>query len=145
MFEAGFFEGTGLGIGAVEDGEIGEGAFLCGRERANRVDDVGGLFLFIFRFEDGEGLAARLCRPEFFVALMGVLGDDGAGRVENGLGRAVVLVERDNRCFGIVFLEVEDVSDIRLTPTVDRLVIVADREKVPVALGEALRKVAGST
>ena len=40
--------------------------------------------------------------------------------------RAIVLLEANSFCVGKLFLEVEDVADVRAAPLVDRLVFVAD-------------------
>ena len=58
------------------------------------------------------------------------------GRVEDQLGRAVVLLELDDRRVGVVALEVEDVADVGAAPAVDRLVVVADDREVAVLRGE---------
>ena len=58
------------------------------------------------------------------------------GRVEDELGRAIVLLELDDRRVGVVALEVEDVAQIRTTPAIDRLVVVPDDREVPVLRGE---------
>jgi hypothetical protein len=42
----------------------------------------------------------------------------------------------DQFCVGVVLLEVQDVADVGLAPTIDRLVGVADDEKVAVLGGE---------
>ena len=140
MLEAGFFQGARLRVGAIENGEVGEEALLFGGERANGAYDVFGFLSLVFRLEDGKGLAARLCGPEFFVALIRILGNDASSGIKNYLSRAVVLIEGNNHGFGIVFFEVEDISDIRLAPAVNRLVVVADREEVSVAFGERVKE-----
>ena len=48
------------------------------------------------------------------------------------------MIKRDDGGFGIVFLEVEDIADVRLAPAVYRLVVVADRKEVAVTLGEEM-------
>ena len=55
-----------------------------------------------------------------------VVADHGVGGVEDGLGRAVVLLEQDRGGVGEVLLEVEDVADVGAAEGVDRLVGVAD-------------------
>ena len=58
------------------------------------------------------------------------------GGVEDQLGRAVVLLELDDRGVRPVALEVEDVAQVRAAPRVDRLVVVADHAQVAVAGGQ---------
>ena len=68
-----------------------------------------------------------------------VVADDAVGRGEDGLGRAVVLLEQDRRGVREVLLEVEDVADVGAAEGVDRLVGVTHDHQLgrrhPLALG----------
>ena len=68
--------------------------------------------------------------PELLVLAALVAADDGVGRVEDRLGRSVVLLELDDLGVGVVGLEVEDVAQVRAAPGVDALVVVADHREV---------------
>src|ERR1035438_3800660 len=50
---------------------------------------------------------------------------DGAGRRENVLGGAVVLLQADGFGLGVVAFEVQNVPDVGAAPAIDRLVFVA--------------------
>ena len=67
--------------------------------------------------------------PEVLLAALGVLGDDRVGRLQDGLGRAVVLLEQDGPRVRVVLLELDDVADRRAAERVDRLVGVADHAR----------------
>ena len=67
---------------------------------------------------------------------VGVAGDDRVGRVEDGLRRAVVLLERDHPRAGEVVLELGDVADVGAAERVDRLVGIAHHGEVSVLLGQ---------
>ena len=144
MIETRFFERAGLGIGSVEDGEVGKPSvctvsrifFVVAYYFLYGLNDVFRFVSFIFRFEEGDFVAAFLRCPEFFVALIGVFGNDAPGGVEYGLRGAIILIERDDGGFGVIFLEVEDIADVCLAPAVYGLVVVADREEIAVPLGE---------
>jgi hypothetical protein len=61
-------------------------------------------------------------------------------RVEDGAGRAVVLLEPHHAARREVLLEVEDVADVRAAPAVDRLVVVADHHQVAVRRRQQLQE-----
>ena len=63
--------------------------------------------------------------PQVFRDTPHVLGDHRVGRVEDGLRRAVVLLEHDCRGVRKGFLELQDVAQISTSEGVDRLVAVA--------------------
>ena len=66
--------------------------------------------------------------------------DHRVRRVEDRVGRAVVLLERDHAGLGEVALELEDVPDVGASECVDRLVWISDHHQVPVLAGEQLEQ-----
>jgi hypothetical protein len=67
-----------------------------------------------------------------------IVGDDGVGGVEDGLGRAEVLLQHDGGHVGEGALELQDVADVRAAPAVHGLVGVADDADVAVRLAQQL-------
>ena len=67
-----------------------------------------------------------------------VVGDDGVGRIEDGLGGAEVLLQHDGGHVGEGPLELQDVADVGAAPAVDRLVRVPHHADVAVGLAEQL-------
>ena len=129
MTQEQLFDDARLSIGSVEYGEMIEGS--AGRMLPlDRFRDVARLGFFIFGRHERDRFARRHLRPQFFVALVLIFGNDAVRRIENDLRRSVVAIERDDRGLGIVFLEIEDVLDIRLAPAIDRLVIIADDKNI---------------
>ena len=57
-------------------------------------------------------------------------------RIKNGLGRAIVLLERDNLSGRPVALKVEDVADVCAAPAIDGLVVVTHHAEIAVFGGE---------
>ena len=88
--------------------------------------DELGLLVLVVGVEQGDLRAGAAIGPELLVLAALVAADDGMGRVEDRLGRSVVLLELDDLGIGIVGLEVEDVAQVRAAPRVDALVVVAD-------------------
>ena len=83
--------------------------------------------------------AARVADGEELLGLApDVVGDDGVGRIEDGLGRAEVLLQHDRRHVGKGALELQDVADVRSAPAVHRLVRVAHHADVAVRLAQEL-------
>ena len=118
-------EDARLGVGAVEDGHV--------RGLATRVDelvdllaDEAGLVVLVVGDVADDPLAVAGLGPQALVLAAGVVGDDRVGGGQDGLGRAVVLLEHDRRRVGEVLLEVHDVADVGAAERVDRLVGVTD-------------------
>ena len=69
-----------------------------------------------------DGLAVALVGPQLLGLAAHVVGDDRVGRVEDGLGGPVVLLEHDHGGVGERVLELEDVADVGAAELVDRVV-----------------------
>ena len=65
-----------------------------------------------------------------------VVRDHPRGGAEDVRGRAVVLLEPDDRRPGKILLEAQDVADLGAAPAVDRLVVVADAAEIAALLGQ---------
>ena len=117
-----FFEDTGLGVGPEEDGHV---AIRFVADFMAVVDDAGDIIGFVvFRLSlVMDNLVPRrvLC-PQGLLGPAFVIVDDGIGRMEDSLRRAVVLFQFDRRRIGIVPREVDDVADIGTAPGVNTLV-----------------------
>ena len=79
-------------------------------------------------------------RPEVLLLALAVVCDHRVRRVEDRVGRAVVLLERDHAGLGEVALELEDVPDVGASECVDRLIWISDHHQVPVLAGEQLEQ-----
>ena len=77
--------------------------------------------------EELQRLAGALVRPQGLAPALFVAGDDGARRVEDVLGRAVVPFQLADAAAREVLLEPQQVVEFGPTPAVDALVLVADR------------------
>ena len=100
-----------------------------------RRDEVGLVELVVAA--EGDDLRSALAvRPQPLVLAVAVAADDGGGRIEDRLRRAVVLLEPDDLRVAEVPLEVEDVAQVGAAPLVDRLVRIADDRDVAVRLGQ---------
>ena len=132
-------EHAALRVGAVEDGDLAAREALLDEQR-DLGGDVARLGVLVLDLDDAHRVAVAELRPEVLLLALAVVADDAVRRVEDVLGRAVVLLERDRVRAGEVVLELEDVADVGAAEAVDRLVRVADREDVAVLLGEELEQ-----
>ena len=76
--------------------------------------------------------------PQLLLHALRIGGDEARRRVENGLRRAVVLLQYDDLGLREVGLEAQDVADVRVTPGVDRLVRVAHDAQIAMSLRQLL-------
>ena len=95
-----------------------------------------GLVVLVLSPVADDLIAGPLLGPQRLGLAGDVVGDDGVGRIQNGLGRAEVLVEGDGRGIRKRLFEVEDVGDVRTPEPVDRLVAVPHHHDVAVSAGE---------
>jgi hypothetical protein len=84
--------------------------------------DVAGLGVLVLELADMDGVALALVRPEVLGLLLAVVGDDRVGRVEDGLCRAVVLLELHHLGVRVIPLELQDVPDVGPAEAVDGVV-----------------------
>ena len=146
-----FLDRPGLGVHPVHDRDVprpeagvrvvvvraaGERAAAAADQALDLAGDPLGLLFLVVGLEALDLQAARVLRPELLVLARAVARDDGVGGIEDQLGRAVVLLELDDRRLRPVALEVEDVAQVRAAPRVDRLVVVADDREVAVLRGQ---------
>ncbi len=85
-----------------------------------------GLVDFVVGLEALDGLAHAGVGPEVLRLAAEVVGDDRVRRVEDGLGRPIVLLEQDHGGVGEGVFELEDVSDVGTTEAIHTLIVVAD-------------------
>ena len=98
-------------------------------ERLRRRGDVPCLFVRVAN--DSATMSPRLVglrarRLHRLRETRGVLLDEGAGRLDDAVARAEVLLQGDLLDGRVALVEREDVLDVAAAPLVDRLVVVAD-------------------
>ncbi len=117
-------------VGAVEHRDVVVGDVAAVGERVDLLGDEPRLVVLVVGDVADDELALAGVGPQPLLAASAVAGDDGVGRRQDVLRRAVVLLEQ-NRCgVGEVALEVLDVADGRAAERVDRLVGVADHAQL---------------
>ena len=99
-------------------------------EFQNLLHNKAGLVALVNRLVIGNLLSVRILRPQLLRLAGAVVFDDGIGRVENNLGRTVILLKLDHPDFRIIPLKVQNVLYVCTSPAVDALVDIAYNAKV---------------
>ena len=96
------------------------------------LDDKPSLIMLVAGHMQHQRIAGRIFRPHRFRLAAGIVVDQGIGRIEDHLGRAVILLQFDYRSFRVIFFKIKDVADIGAAPAVNALVRIADHAEVAV-------------
>ena len=132
------FEGARLRVRAVEHGDLAARAALR-HPLLDAVQHELGLVALVERGVEADRLARAAARPQVLAEAPRVVGDQGVGGLQDVAGRAVVLLEAHQLGVREVLAEGAQVLDPRTAPAVDRLVVVADRERRALGAHEELR------
>ena len=124
----GILDGVRLGIGAVEDGAVFE-AGGPGQSQDAAGDEVcllgavgGGV--------DRDLVAFAVVGPEGLALAAVVVGDDGVGGVQDGLGGAVILLQTDGPRPLVLIFKIQDVLDGGAPEPVDGLIVIAHHAQI---------------
>jgi hypothetical protein len=129
-------EGSRLGVGAIEDRALAEGAALSPHGVEDAPHGVLRLVALVGSLVEADGVASAAFGDEALLLAGLVVSDHARGAVEDGSGGAVVPLETDHARLGMVLLEVEDVADVGTPPGVDRLVGIPYHAEVAVLPGQ---------
>ncbi len=119
-----------LGVGAVHDGHIAQAPVPRRDAGDERLDDVLRLIRFVVRLVDGDELALAAIGEQPLARPSRLPVDHPHGGIQDGLRRAVVLLEQEDLSVRVVLLEAAHVANVGAAPTVDRLIGIADRVQV---------------
>ncbi len=97
---------------------------------ADTVCHPGRFFTFIPRAEKLDRLALAGIRPQGFFLAACIVGNHLIGGVQDVRRRTVILLQLDNRRIGIILFKIQNVSNIRAAPAINRLVIIAHNAQV---------------
>ena len=125
------FEGTGEGVESHQHGKI-RIAIALTKEPRDGVRDIARLAALLVRLKHFRGRTLVVFRPEGLILSPAVVVNDEVGKFQNIFGGAVVAFQLEHvRALEILF-EMQDILNLRTTPPVDGLVVVADHEQIPV-------------
>ena len=129
-----FFQKAGLGVGAVEHGALPIGnqpsLFLSG----NVPGDIFRLLISCVELPETDARPFLLVCPERLVLAPHIVFDHRVGRIQNHLGRAVILLQLDHAGVRVNLLKVQNIADIRPPEFINRLVVIAHHAQVPVLI-----------
>ncbi len=120
-------EGARLGVGTVED-RRGRQRQAAAGVLADPLDHEVGLVALVEGSVQPDRLAARGLGPQLLAEPVLVPADDLVGGAEDDAGRAVVLLQLEDRRAEVA-AEVLHVLDAGAAPAIDGLVVVADDER----------------
>ena len=133
------FEGPGLSIGAHQHRHLVQGVTVG--QYLHLVHDPARLTALVLGDTQPNRLAALTAGEEALAAATGV-GRDEAGRDgEDRRGRTIVLLQRHHPGAGEKVFEAKDVVELGSSPTIDRLVLVADGGEVSHAVEHDPQKI----
>ena len=104
------FQRTGGIIGAVHDRDIGIAAPLI-RQGINLGGDEPRLIVLVIGNVAHDLLAFTVGRPQVLLASVLIFSNNGVGRIENGLGGAIILFQQDRVRLWVVALEFLNIAD----------------------------------
>ena len=117
---------------------ICDSLIALGAQRLHLFDDEGRFLEIGGRFVQPQRFAAALGGPQVLAQTLAVVADQRVGRVQDVALAAVVLLQLDHAALGELALEVEHVARGGAAESVDRLIVVADREDRVVAACQQL-------
>ena len=132
-------EHTALRVRPVEDRDLRSRPALLDQLR-HLGGDEARLGVLVLDLERAHRRPVAEIGEERLLLALAVVGDDRVRGAQDGVRRAVVLLERDRARAREVALELEDVADVGAPEGVDRLIGVADRADVPVLAAEQLEQ-----
>ncbi len=119
------FNNAALGVGPEQDGEILPGALLLPADVFNVRDDELRFLRVSGHGNQPHCFSAALVGAQRLVPPAQVVADQGVGRVQDGGGAAVILLQLDDGGVREKAFELQDVADLGAAPAVDGLVVVA--------------------
>ena len=122
--QTGFLDDPGLGIGPIQHRDLVRAATVLDPALGAVGDEPGFVQVVVSGVHENRPAGPRI-GPEVFAEALGVVADQRIGGLENPASRPIVLLEPHHLDIGEVLLEVVDILDLRPTPTVDRLIVVA--------------------
>ena len=88
----------------------------------DRVQHQICFFFLVVCLADRDLLSAVPLGKEFLIHPIHVVANHRLGRIQNNLGRTVILLQQDHLCLRVLLPETIDVAEISPAPFVDRLV-----------------------
>ena len=126
------FEQTRHGVRTVHHRALARFNLAGSDQLGDGIHHEGRLGIIVGRFIE-EDLFPRtaVAKKTLFPAVLGAI-DHAHGGIQNGLSRAVVLLEQNGLGFGEILVEALDVAPVGAAPGIDRLVRITHTENITV-------------
>ena len=138
-----FFDGTRLRVGTIHNSHVAALLYLSPRQQAH---DLTGreesLLFFVIGLVHHDLLARAQRRPELLVLAQPVAPHHVLSRVEDGLRRAIVLLQHDDLRARKIFLKADHIFGTGSAPAINHLVIVAHDTHIAQAFMPVARAIA---
>src|SRR5580704_7705940 len=121
-----------LRVRTVEDGDVAA-LHAVGDVLADAVGDELRLVALVEGGVELDRLTTRAAGPELLAEAVGVVRDQAVGGLENGAGRAVVLLELEEQRSRVIAAEVLQILRARTSERVHRLIVITHYERVAAA------------
>ena len=123
-----------MSIRSVENGEISISLIFLGRNAADIIYNKSCLIVCILKLPETYLFAFAAIRPQCFFFSSGIIFYHSIGRIQDILRRPVVLLKFDNKRVRIDTFEIQDISYVCPSESVDRLVIITYNTEIPVSV-----------
>ena len=111
-----------MGVGSIQYGKVLGAGCLLDDMLCDLIGDVLSLVFCRCITAQSDLGTIRTSGDEHLGLAMNIARDQRVGRRKDLWSRAVVILKTNNRKFGIVPFEIQNVSDVRSTPPIDRLI-----------------------
>ena len=134
--DKGVFQRAGLGVGAIHHRAIAGAGQAVALELADCVHHVPRFVRLVVRFVGTDAGPRAFVGMQPLGRAVKVAGNDGVGHIEDGLRRAVVLLQQDHVGIGEILAKAGHVAIVRATEAIDRLILVAHDKDVAVCCAQ---------
>src|SRR5207248_8651530 len=122
VLDQGRFQAARQGVNTEEGGHIPIATLLGLYGIADAAHHAFGFFQAVLEGQYRYGLTDRILRDEILGLPLAIVGDQMAGGLEDRFGAAVIAFERNHTRARKIALKIKDITYIRSSPFIDRLV-----------------------
>ena len=123
-------EGTRERIETHQHRKVGKLVAVFAHQSCNRMGNVAGFVRFLLPFVNLRLVPFGVLRPKHLLLASAVVFNHFVGKHQNFFGRTIVSFQLEYLRTGEVLFKVQNIFQLRTTPAVDGLVIVAYHEQV---------------
>ncbi|OQA46689.1 MAG: hypothetical protein BWY52_00620 [Chloroflexi bacterium ADurb.Bin325] len=134
--DKGVFERARLRVGPVHDRAVAQRGLALAHQPLDRAGDERGLVRLVVRLVRDNLQPLAAVGVQLLRGAVLVMRDDRVRDIEDGLRRAIVLLQQDDLRLGKILAEAHHVAIVRAAEHEDRLILVADAKHVARRAGQ---------